>query len=161
MIIEMFIMHSFHVYFLASHNPWWRIRARLSCWLLDHVYVEQYNNTVSSVPIVKMGAAMNANIAVQQLTLKNHIYLVASELKDPICRSDECQIGSFSSEATICWLEQWNLLTSATMILFTIIGYFRIIYSASLVSHGLFQTYSFLTLWLPGRSACQDPDILV
>ena len=27
---------------------------------------------------------------------------VASELKDPICHSDECQIGSFSSEATIC-----------------------------------------------------------
>ena len=25
---------------------------------------------------------------------------VASELKDPICHSDECQIGSFSSEAT-------------------------------------------------------------
>ena len=28
---------------------------------------------------------------------------VASELKDPICHSDECQIGSFSSEATKCW----------------------------------------------------------
>ena len=27
---------------------------------------------------------------------------VASELKDPICHSNECQIGSFSSEATIC-----------------------------------------------------------
>ena len=27
--------------------------------------------------------------------------IVASELKDPICHSDECQIGSFSSEATI------------------------------------------------------------
>ena len=26
-------------------------------------------------------------------------YIVASELKDPICHSDECQIGSFSSEA--------------------------------------------------------------
>ena len=30
-----------------------------------------------------------------------HIYIVASELKDPICHSNECQIGSFSSEATI------------------------------------------------------------
>ena len=30
-----------------------------------------------------------------------NIYIVASELKDPICHSDECQIGSFSSEATI------------------------------------------------------------
>ena len=29
------------------------------------------------------------------------LYFVASELKDPICHSDECQIGSFSSEATI------------------------------------------------------------
>ena len=28
------------------------------------------------------------------------IQFVASELKDPICHSDECQIGSFSSEAT-------------------------------------------------------------
>ena len=27
---------------------------------------------------------------------------VASELNDPICHSNECQIGSFSSEATIC-----------------------------------------------------------
>ena len=30
------------------------------------------------------------------------IYIVASELNDPICHSNECQIGSFSSEATIC-----------------------------------------------------------
>ena len=29
--------------------------------------------------------------------------IVASELKDPICHSNECQIGSFSSEATRCW----------------------------------------------------------
>ena len=28
-------------------------------------------------------------------------HLVAWELNDPICHSDECQIGSFSSEATI------------------------------------------------------------
>ena len=31
-------------------------------------------------------------------------HLVASEPKDPICHSDECQIGSFSSEATI-WIQ--------------------------------------------------------
>ena len=30
------------------------------------------------------------------------VHIVASELKDPICHSDECQMGSFSSEATIC-----------------------------------------------------------
>ena len=28
-------------------------------------------------------------------------YIVASELKDPICHSNECQIGSLSSVATI------------------------------------------------------------
>ena len=32
---------------------------------------------------------------------ESDIYIVASELKDPICHSNECQIGSFSSEATI------------------------------------------------------------
>ena len=32
------------------------------------------------------------------------MYIVASELKDPICHSNECQIGSFSSVATICTL---------------------------------------------------------
>ena len=31
-------------------------------------------------------------------------YIVASELKDPIWHSLEWQIGSFSSEATICQL---------------------------------------------------------
>ena len=35
-------------------------------------------------------------------TCTHHHHFVASELKDPICHSDECQIGSFSSEATIC-----------------------------------------------------------
>ena len=29
------------------------------------------------------------------------IHVVASELNDPICHSNECQIGSFSSEATM------------------------------------------------------------
>ena len=39
-------------------------------------------------------------------------YFVASELKDPICHSNECQIGSFSSEATICRneLSLWFLI---------------------------------------------------
>ena len=30
-----------------------------------------------------------------------YIYIVASELNDPICHSDECQIGSFSYEETM------------------------------------------------------------
>ena len=37
---------------------------------------------------------------------------VASELKDPICHSNECQIGSFSSEATICIHAEWCILYS-------------------------------------------------
>ena len=37
------------------------------------------------------------------------VYTVASELKDPICHSYECQIGSFSSEATILWMLWFNL----------------------------------------------------
>ena len=32
----------------------------------------------------------------------SQLHFVASELKDPICHSNECQIGSFSSEPTIC-----------------------------------------------------------
>ena len=35
------------------------------------------------------------------ITILQFVYIVASELKDPICHSNECQIGSFSSEATI------------------------------------------------------------
>ena len=35
------------------------------------------------------------------LEKNNNLNIVASELKDPICHSNECQIGSFSSEATI------------------------------------------------------------
>ena len=33
--------------------------------------------------------------------LRINYYIVASKLKDPICHSNECQIGSFSSKATI------------------------------------------------------------
>ena len=36
------------------------------------------------------------------LVCKSWVHVVASELKDPTCHSDECQIGSFSSEATMC-----------------------------------------------------------
>ena len=35
------------------------------------------------------------------LGLYIYIYIIASELNDPICHSDECQIGSFSSEETM------------------------------------------------------------
>ena len=36
------------------------------------------------------------------LYTSHYEHVVASELKDPICHSNECQIGSFSSEATMC-----------------------------------------------------------
>ena len=38
-----------------------------------------------------------------------HGHLVASELKDPICHSNECQIGSFSSEPTILYRDLRSL----------------------------------------------------
>ena len=31
-----------------------------------------------------------------------YVHVVASELKDPICDSDECQIGSFSDDVYVC-----------------------------------------------------------
>ena len=40
-------------------------------------------------------------------------YIVASELKDPICHSDRCQIGSFSSEATIWSFNRYPSASSA------------------------------------------------
>ena len=51
------------------------------------------------------GVSVKEELSVCMIGLKrSHInmkYIVASELKDPICHSDECQIGSFSSEATV------------------------------------------------------------
>ena len=48
-----------------------------------------------------------------------HVYIglhtVASELKDPICHSNECQIGSFSSEATIHLLSSRQPPTDLSM----------------------------------------------
>ena len=51
--------------------------------------------------------------------MKKHF--VASELKDPICHSDECQIRSFSSEATICSvgsIEKNHSLDAKRMVMF-------------------------------------------
>ena len=44
----------------------------------------------------------NENPAPLYITWPANAYIVASELKDPICHSNECQIGSFSAQATIC-----------------------------------------------------------
>ena len=48
-------------------------------------------------------------------------HIVASELKDPICHSNECQIGSFSSEATIYATE--NKLSINKSTLNTVLGF--------------------------------------
>ena len=44
----------------------------------------------------------NILYSVYAMRYQHDQYIVASELNDPICHSNECQIGSFSSEATIC-----------------------------------------------------------
>ena len=43
-----------------------------------------------------------------------YVHIVASELNDPICHSNECQIGSFSSEATIVHVVYITTCTSVT-----------------------------------------------
>ena len=45
------------------------------------------------------------------LHLNTYTYIVASELKDPIWHSLEWQIGSFSSEATICLRSLYKYFT--------------------------------------------------
>ena len=58
------------------------------------------NNTASNLFYKKLDIVLlPLKLAVIYLVHQN---IVASELKDPICHSNECQIGSFSSEATIC-----------------------------------------------------------
>ena len=53
--------------------------------------------------LLKPSAISFLSLAVVSFTLKNSgKEIVASELKDPICHSNECQIGSFSSEAAKC-----------------------------------------------------------
>ena len=54
---------------------------------VHHHYAELY---AQSEPFARYGPL-----------IKHSTYPVASKLNDPICHSDECQIGSFSSEATI------------------------------------------------------------
>ena len=47
---------------------------------------------------------LNLHLSIHLFSLHKAIavslQIVASKLKDPICHSNECQIGSFSSEAT-------------------------------------------------------------
>ena len=61
------------------------------------------DNVVTATP------TLSRNLSLVTLTGLYSIFsavdhIVASELKDPIWHSSEWQIGSFSSEATICWL---------------------------------------------------------
>ena len=51
------------------------------------------------------------------------VHIVASELKDPICHSNECQIGSFSSEATISRSSKLIFLKYENIIIANLGGY--------------------------------------
>ena len=57
------------------------------------MWLERFNFDVVFFTV----SAIALLIYLMSLYLKR-LYIVASELKDPICHSDECQIGSFSSE---------------------------------------------------------------
>ena len=57
-------------------------------------FIERSLALATSCKMTKRNVSDEWTISVKQI--------FASELKDPICHSDECQIGSFSSEATKC-----------------------------------------------------------
>ena len=56
-----------------------------------YVYIQTYTNAYHSYVIYWVIIHLPVDI----------FHIVVSELKDPICHSNECQIGSFSSVATI------------------------------------------------------------
>ena len=70
---------------------------------------------------------------------KPSIHIVASELNDPICHSNECQIGSFSSEATISchWpysndivLYAWSMITYLSVLAMHLKKHIKILISS-------------------------------
>ena len=63
------------------------------------------------------------------------IISVASELNDPICHSDECQIGSFSSEATIFNSVTWRPWSGAILSEHTYSDVYNIQSSHDLIFH--------------------------
>ena len=68
--------------------------------LADHVTI---SSGPSAFPRREWNSKRTKHYKVILVGLQNTsaIYIVASELNNPICHSNECQIGSFSSEATI------------------------------------------------------------
>ena len=58
----------------------------------------------------------NNNYLLNYLLLDEVKQYVASELKDPICHSDECQIGSFSSEATSRLLNKMSMNKQSSLV---------------------------------------------
>ena len=62
------------------------------------------------------------------------VQIVASELKDPICHSNECQIGSFSSEATKCYANILCLLHGTCFIIRYEIKFYVILLCATYIN---------------------------
>ena len=78
-------------------------------------------------------------------------HFVASELKDPFCHSDECQIGSFSSEATTCicvCLNVWCLLDCDFSRLYLCMFDCLVFLGLWLWSHITVYGWMFARLWL-------------
>ena len=61
----------------------------------------QYMDQLTNRPDLQSAGQLRPNVKGASSIYSTNVYIVVSELNDPICHSDECQIGSFSSEATI------------------------------------------------------------
>ena len=86
------------------------IRYYMSCGSIYSEKMEGSQRYIKTWLALKADILLNASIVFLKINpSKIHIslyqitkiHIVASKLNDPICHSDECQIGSFSSEATI------------------------------------------------------------
>ena len=68
-----------------------------------------------------------------------YIYIVASELKDPICHSNECQIGSFSSYSEKS-TQSTNISASLCITRYTLLIYRLVL--ACILSHFLLNLFN-------------------
>ena len=68
-----------------------------------YIYIHVQNAfQITFVPLMVINLHLPVMYIFQLMAVRlRRIHVVASELKDPICHSNECQIGSFSSEATM------------------------------------------------------------
>ena len=86
---------------LKEWNIYNRHRPRIKLFESSHLWWFQIEESLWSPWFIQTYFSV---IRVSWRSPSNTLYIVASELKDPIWHSSEWQIGSFSSEATI-----WNL----------------------------------------------------